>query len=90
MSSGVPTALWPSPAPQQVRRKAKESGQLDQPVTAEDVADVVLRQLQVEIVPQLVDLGGEVLQAVGEYRLPLKLMLPSGQRAMLDVNIVAT
>jgi hypothetical protein len=50
----------------------------------------VLRQLQVEMVAALVDMGGDVLRTVGEYRLPLKLMLPGGKRAMLDVNIVAT
>lgn len=75
---------------QQIRRKAKESGHLDQAVSADDIADAVLRQLQVEMVPALVDMGGDVLRTVGEYRLPLKLMLPGGQRAMLDVNVVAT
>lgn len=46
--------------------------------------------MQIEIVPGLLDIGGEPLQAIGEYRLPLKLLLPGGERGMVDVNILAT
>jgi ribosomal protein L9 len=73
-----------------MRRKVTEDGKLDKAVTAEDIADAVARQLQIEIVAELVDMGGEQLKATGEYELPLKLTLPGGERAKLDVNIVST
>lgn len=73
-----------------MRRKVSENGKLDKAVTAEDIADAVARQLQIEIVSELVDMGGEQLKAIGEYELPLKLLLPGGERAKLDVNIVST
>lgn len=76
--------------PQTIRRKAGESGKLDKPIAAEDVADAVARQLQIEIVPQLVGMGGEVLSTTGDYQLPLKLLLPGGERAQLDVKVVST
>ena len=75
---------------QTMRRKVIENGKLDKPVTPEDIADAVARQLQIEIVPALVDMGGEQLKTVGEYELPLKLILSGGERAKLDVNIVST
>jgi hypothetical protein len=54
-------------------------------------ADTVARQMNIEIVPELLDFAsGDTLYIVGEYRLPLKLVLPSGERAMLDVNVLST
>jgi hypothetical protein len=53
-------------------------------------ADAVARQLRIRVVPELVDLGGEMLGVVGEFRLPLKLQLASGERATLDVSIAST
>ena len=53
-------------------------------------ADAVARQLRIRLVPEMVDLGGETLKVVGEYRLPLKLVLPSGDRAALDVSVAST
>lgn len=73
-----------------MRRKVTEDGKLDKAVVAEDIADAVARQLQIEIVSELIDMGGEQLKSVGEYEVPLKLMLPGGERAKLDVNIVST
>jgi ribosomal protein L9 len=73
-----------------MRRKVTEGGKLDKAVTGEDIADAIARQLQIEIVSELVDMGGEQLKTVGEYELPLKLIMPGGERAKLDVNIVAT
>lgn len=52
--------------------------------------EAVGRQLRIRMVPEMVDLGGETLKVVGEYRLPLKLVLPSGDRAALDVTIAST
>ena len=75
---------------QMMRRKVNDKGQLDKPVTAQDVADAVARQMQIEIVSDLVDMGGEELLGVGEYELPLKLQLANGQRAVIDVNVVST
>jgi ribosomal protein L9 len=72
-----------------LRRRAKD-GALERPVGAADVAAAVARQLGVEIAPELVDLGGEELGKVGEYRLPLKLVLPGGARAALDVTVQST
>ena len=59
-------------------------------MSAQDVADAVARQLQIEIVPSMVDMGGEVLGATGEYQLPLKLVLPGGERAQLELNVLST
>ena len=73
-----------------MRRKASDKGELEKPIAAADVADAVARQMQIEIVPDLVDLGAEVLRATGDYELPLKLMLPGGERAKLDVSVVST
>ena len=42
------------------------------------------------MVPELVDLGGEKLATVGEYRLPLKMVLPSGDRVALDLTVAST
>ena len=48
------------------------------------------KQLRIRLAPEMVDLGGETLRVVGEYRLPLKLVLPGGERAALDVNVAST
>lgn len=48
------------------------------------------KQLRIRLAPELVDLGGESLRVVGEYRLPLKLLLPSGDRVALDVTVAST
>ena len=48
------------------------------------------KQLRIRLVPEMVDLGGETLGVVGEYRLPLKLVLPNGDRAALNLNIAST
>ena len=53
-------------------------------------AEAVARQLRIRLEPEMVDMGGESLRAVGEYRLPLKLVLPSGDRATLDVTLAST
>lgn len=53
-------------------------------------ADAVAKQLRIRLVPEMVDLGGETLKVAGEYRLPLKLVLPSGERAQLDVTVSST
>lgn len=48
------------------------------------------KQLRIRLVPDLVDLGGEKLSVVGEYRLPLKMLLPSGDRVTLDLTVAST
>jgi len=54
-------------------------------------AEAVARQLRIEMVPELLELeASDALRVVGEYRLPLKLVLPSGERAMLDVSVLST
>ena len=53
-------------------------------------AEAVARQLRIRLEPGMVDMGGESLRAVGEYRLPLKLVLPSGDRATLDITLAST
>ena len=53
-------------------------------------ADAVAKQLRIRVVPEMVDLGSETLTVVGEYRLPLKLVLPNGDRAALDVTVAST
>ena len=42
------------------------------------------------MVPELVDIGGDLLSMVGEYRVPLKLELQGGERAMLDLAVTTT
>lgn len=73
-----------------MRRKTGDDNKLEKPVTAEDIAATVAKQLQIEMVPEMVDLSGETLTVTGEYRLPLKLLLPGGERAMLDVSVTST
>jgi len=75
---------------QNIRKKVSEDGKLEKPISVDDVVDAVARQFQIEIVPQLVDMDGEVLPIVGEYQLPLKLVLPGGDRAHLNVNVIST
>jgi ribosomal protein L9 len=75
---------------QNFKRRTKDNAELQEPVNAQDVADAVGRQLRIHMVPELVDLEGESLREVGEYRLPLKLVLASGDRATLDVSISST
>lgn len=54
-------------------------------------ADAIAKQMRIEVVPELVDVPpSETLKEVGEYRLPLKLIMPSGQRAGLDVTVAST
>ncbi len=59
-------------------------------MNAQDIADAVGRQLRINIDPGLVDLGEESLPVVGEYRIPLKIIMGSGDRATLDVSISST
>ena len=53
-------------------------------------ADAVAKQLRIRVVPEMVDLGGETLKVVGEYRLPLRLVQPDGARVNLEVSIAST
>ena len=48
-----------------MRRKVNDKGTLDKPVGAADVAEAVARQMQIEIVPELVDMGNEELKGIG-------------------------
>lgn len=63
---------------------------LEAPLGAQDIAEAVARQLRIRVVPEMVDLGGEQLRVVGEYRLPIKLVLKGGDRAQLDVTVAST
>ena len=83
------TAPRPSCA-QVIKRKTSGGSALDAEVSAADIAAAIARQLRVEVVPELLDLGGESLGVVGEYRVPLKLVLPGGDRAMVDVSVAST
>lgn len=73
-----------------MKRKANSEGQLEEDIKAVDIADSVARQLQIEIVPAIIDMGEEVISTVGEYQIPLKLVLPDGSRGTLDVNVFST
>eukprot|EP00887_Chlorella_sp_A99_P000764 scaffold5.g764.t1 len=77
-------------SPVTIKRKTGDGQRLDMPVSKQDIADAVARQLRVALAPELLDIGTDRLAVVGEYRLPLKLVLPSGERAALDVNISST
>lgn len=48
------------------------------------------KQLRIRLAPEMVDLQGERLRVVGEYRLPLKLVLPGGERAALNLAVSST
>ncbi|GAB4817006.1 hypothetical protein N2152v2_004052 [Parachlorella kessleri] len=75
-----------------LKRKTQLGSQtLDTEVTAKDIAEAVARQLRIEMVPELLELeASDALRVVGEYRVPLKLVLPGGERAMLDVSVLST
>ncbi|KAL4445852.1 hypothetical protein ABPG77_009051 [Micractinium sp. CCAP 211/92] len=73
-----------------LKRRTMDGQALEQALTAQDISDAVAKQLRIRLVPEMVDLGGETLKVAGEYRLPLKLVLPSGERAQLDVTVSST
>ena len=75
---------------QKVRRRADKAGNLEKDVGAADVAEVIARQLQIDFVPELLDMRDSVIKTVGEYEIPTKLILPSGNAVVLDVNITST
>lgn len=79
-----------STSPLMVKRKTTDGQSLERPLAAADLAEVVARQLRVQLVPEHIDLGGETLGVVGEYLIPLKLLLPNGERVVLDVNVAST
>lgn len=54
-----------------------------------DIVAGVAKQLQIEIVEELIDMKGESLASPGDYLIPLKLLLLDGSRAALQVKIVA-
>ena len=80
----------PTPTAQVIKRKTADGQQLDAAVGREDMVEAVARQLRVELHPGLLDIGEDRLAVVGEYRLPLKLVLASGEQAMLDLTISST
>lgn len=53
---------------------------------AEIVAGVA-KQLQIEIVEDIIDMKGESLVSPGDYLIPLKLLLFDGSRAALQVKV---
>ncbi|KAL4425745.1 hypothetical protein ABPG75_009761 [Micractinium tetrahymenae] len=73
-----------------IKRRTTDGQALEHVLSAQDIADAVAKQLRIRLVPEMVDLGGETLKVAGEYRLPLKLVLPSGERAQLDVTVSST
>ncbi|PRW59172.1 50S ribosomal L9 [Chlorella sorokiniana] len=73
-----------------LKRRTLDGQKLETPLAAQDVADAVAKQLRIRLVPEMVDLGGETLSVVGEYRLPLKMVLPSGDRVALDLTVAST
>lgn len=73
------------------RKTLPDSKALAQEVAVKDIVDAIAKQMRIEVVPELVDVPpSETLKEVGEYRLPLKLIMPSGQRAGLDVTVAST
>jgi hypothetical protein len=64
--------------------------QLDAGVSSKDISEAVARQLRIAMVPELLELGAEQLTTVGEYEIPLKIVMSGGKRAMLDVTVLST
>lgn len=54
---------------------------------ASDIAKAVAKQLQIEIVEQLIDMEGESLYSPGDFVIPLKMLLSDGSKATLQVHI---
>lgn len=73
-----------------IKRKASETGLLDKPIYAQDVAEAVSKQFQIELVEKMVGMGSECLERVGDYELPLNFYLPGNKRASLDVRVEST
>ncbi|PSC67879.1 hypothetical protein C2E20_8529 [Micractinium conductrix] len=73
-----------------LKRRTKDGQALEAAVDAQDISDAVAKQLRIRVVPEMVDLGGETLKVVGEYRLPLRLVQPDGARVNLEVSIAST
>ena len=64
-------------------------GLLLEAVGPPDIVAGVAKQLQIEIVEELLDMKGESLVSPGDYLIPLKLLLFDGSRAALQVKVVA-
>ena len=62
---------------------------MEEGIGAAAIAAAVAKQLQIEIVEELLDMDGETITVPGEYLIPLKLILGDGSRASLSLRVQA-
>ena len=72
---------------QEVKRKSKRGHIIEGQVTVGSVVDAVAKQKRIDIAANLVELEAPIIQH-GSFDVPLGIILPNGERALLKVNVV--
>ena len=63
------------------------NGALETAIGPSDIRLATAKQLGIEIVDELIDMEGDVLDSAGDFLIPLKLVMADGARAKLSVKV---
>jgi large subunit ribosomal protein L9 len=65
-------------------------GELEEPINALDIAEEMKKQMSIDIDFRMLGLGTRTLNVVGEYTIPLQLIMPDRTRAQLSVTVASS
>jgi large subunit ribosomal protein L9 len=65
-------------------------GELEEPINALDIAEEMKKQMSIDIDFRMLGLGTRTLNVVGEYTIPLQLIMPDRSRAQLSVTVASS
>jgi hypothetical protein len=63
------------------------NGSLETPIGPSEIRLATAKQLGIEIVDELIDMEGDVLEGAGDFLIPLKLVMADGASANLSVRV---
>lgn len=72
------------------KSKVRDGGVLESSIGPKDLTVAVAKQLGIEIVEELVDMEGDVIDTAGDFLIPLKLIKGDGTKTHLQLRVVAS
>lgn len=72
------------------RGRVQGDGVLESSIGPKDITVAVAKQLGIEIVEELIDMEGDVIDTTGDFLIPLKLIQGDGMRAKIQLRVVSS
>lgn len=72
------------------RGRVQGEGVLESPIGPKEITVAVAKQLGIEIAEDLIDMEGDVVDTVGDFLIPLKLILGDEMKAKIQLRVVSS